>query len=155
MNIDSPTGSMLATPCRFASKKAASSSKNGRKSPGQRLGVKEFEGHQVEVGNILVRQRGTVFHPGVNVGIGRDHTLYALKNGTVRFSRERINFGDKTHQHVVKKCVNVFEAINPLPTYIVQLKSPSSSLPKKPKVAASPATTTSTTTEEQLKKTTA
>ncbi len=69
----------------MAHKKAGGSSRNGRDSPGQSLGVKKFGGEQVLTGNILVRQRGTQWHPGRNVGIGRDHTLFALTNGAVEF----------------------------------------------------------------------
>lgn len=69
----------------MAHKKAGGSSRNGRDSPGQRLGVKRFGGQAVRAGNIIVRQRGTKFHPGSNVGLGRDHTLFALVDGTVRF----------------------------------------------------------------------
>jgi len=71
----------------MAHKKAGGSSRNGRDSPGQRLGVKRFGGENVLAGNILVRQRGTKFHPGENVGIGRDHTLFALTDGQVAFKR--------------------------------------------------------------------
>ena len=71
----------------MAHKKAASSSRNGRDSQSQRLGVKRFGGHVVRAGNIIVRQRGTVFKPGVNVGMGKDHTLYAKVDGTVTFER--------------------------------------------------------------------
>jgi|TARA_B100001750_G_C15484168_1_gene587333 large subunit ribosomal protein L27 len=67
--------------------KSGGSSKNGRDSAGRRLGVKLFGGQSVNTGGIIVRQRGTKFHPGRNVGIGRDHTLFALKNGLVRFDR--------------------------------------------------------------------
>jgi len=70
----------------MAHKKGVGSSKNGRESESKRLGVKLFGGQYAKAGNILKRQRGTVHHPGLNVGIGRDHTLYALINGTVRFS---------------------------------------------------------------------
>ena len=70
----------------FASKKGAGSTRNGRDSNAQRLGVKKFGGERVIAGNILVRQRGTQFYPGDNVGIGRDHTLFALVEGTVEFS---------------------------------------------------------------------
>lgn len=72
----------------MAHKKAGGSSRNGRDSPGQRLGVKRFGGQDVIAGNILVRQRGTKFHPGPNVGMGKDHTLFALKGGKVRFFRK-------------------------------------------------------------------
>ncbi len=71
----------------MAHKKAGSSSRNGRDSQAQRLGVKRFGGQAVRAGSIIVRQRGTVFRPGVNVGVGRDHTLYAEVDGKVRFER--------------------------------------------------------------------
>ncbi|HUN91222.1 MAG TPA: 50S ribosomal protein L27 [Burkholderiaceae bacterium] len=70
----------------MAHKKAGGSSRNGRDSQAKRLGVKVFGGEAVHAGAIIVRQRGTRFHPGTNVGIGRDHTLFALANGTVRFT---------------------------------------------------------------------
>lgn len=69
----------------MAHKKAGGSSRNGRDSESKRLGVKLFGGQQVRAGGIIVRQRGTRFHNGVNVGCGRDHTLFALKDGVVRF----------------------------------------------------------------------
>jgi len=69
----------------MAHKKAGGSSRNGRDSAGRRLGVKKFGDEIVVPGNILVRQRGTKFHPGENVGMGRDHTLFALVEGRVRF----------------------------------------------------------------------
>jgi large subunit ribosomal protein L27 len=69
----------------MAHKKAGGSSRNGRDSAGRRLGVKKFGGEKVLAGNILVRQRGTKWHPGVNVGIGKDHTLFALEQGAVVF----------------------------------------------------------------------
>jgi large subunit ribosomal protein L27 len=69
----------------MAHKKAGGSSKNGRDSESKRLGVKRYGGEHVLAGNILVRQRGTRFHPGVNVGLGRDHTLFATAEGHVRF----------------------------------------------------------------------
>lgn len=70
----------------MAHKKAGGSSKNGRDSESKRLGVKKFGGEEVIAGNIIVRQRGTKYHAGPNVGMGRDHTLYALSNGTVEFA---------------------------------------------------------------------
>ncbi|MGE0829006.1 MAG: 50S ribosomal protein L27 [Hyphomonadaceae bacterium] len=73
----------------MAHKKAGGSSRNGRDSPGQRLGVKRFGGETVNAGEILVRQRGTKFHPGRNVGLGRDHTLFALCDGQVTFAQKR------------------------------------------------------------------
>ncbi len=69
----------------MAHKKAGGSSNNGRDSAGRRLGVKKYGGESVKAGNIIVRQRGTKFHPGLNVGIGKDHTLFALKEGKVSF----------------------------------------------------------------------
>ena len=73
----------------MAHKKGASSSRNGRDSNAQYLGVKKFGGEAVVAGNIIVRQRGTKFHPGENVGMGKDHTLFALKDGSVKFSVRR------------------------------------------------------------------
>jgi len=70
----------------MAHKKAGGSSRNGRDSAGRRLGVKKFGDEQVIPGNIIVRQRGTKFHPGENVGIGKDHTLFALTGGRVKFA---------------------------------------------------------------------
>jgi large subunit ribosomal protein L27 len=75
----------------MAQKKAGGSSRNGRDSDGRRLGVKKFGNEHVIPGNILVRQRGTKFHPGKNVGIGKDHTLFALIEGVVEFSRGQKN----------------------------------------------------------------
>lgn len=72
----------------MAHKKAGGSSRNGRDSAGRRLGVKKFGGEIVLSGNIIVRQRGTKFHPGTNVGIGKDHTLFAVKNGKVNFTKK-------------------------------------------------------------------
>jgi large subunit ribosomal protein L27 len=73
----------------MAHKKAASSSRNGRESESKRLGVKVFGGQAAIAGNIIVRQRGTQHHPGNNVGIGRDHTLFALSDGLVNFKKSR------------------------------------------------------------------
>ena len=80
----------------MAHKKAGGSSKNGRDSQSKRLGVKMFGGQQVVAGNILIRQRGTPVRPGVNVGIGRDHTLFAKSNGYVKFEKK----GPKNRQYV-------------------------------------------------------
>lgn len=79
----------------MAHKKGVGSSRNGRDSGGQRLGVKRFGGEQVTAGSILVRQRGTTFHPGNNVGCGKDYTLFALVDGVVKFERK-----DKTRQKI-------------------------------------------------------
>ncbi|WP_025882830.1 MULTISPECIES: 50S ribosomal protein L27 [Porphyromonas] len=77
----------------MAHKKGVGSSKNGRESESKRLGVKIFGGEACKAGNIIVRQRGTQHHPGENVGMGKDHTLYALTDGTVVFSQTR---GDRS-----------------------------------------------------------
>ncbi|MBW2186256.1 MAG: 50S ribosomal protein L27 [Desulfuromonadales bacterium C00003068] len=79
----------------MAHKKAGGSSKNGRDSAGKRLGVKRFGGEDVTAGSILVRQRGTTFHPGNNVGCGKDYTLFALIDGVVKFERK-----DKKRQKI-------------------------------------------------------
>ncbi|GMV95434.1 MAG: 50S ribosomal protein L27 [Candidatus Hydrogenedentota bacterium] len=83
----------------MAHKKAGGSSRNGRDSAAQRLGIKKFGGQTVRAGNILVRQRGTKFYPGNNVGIGKDDTLFALKDGVVSFRQTRKD----------RKCVDVVE----------------------------------------------
>ena len=80
----------------MAHKKAGGSSRNGRDSQPKRLGVKRFGGQLVPAGNILVRQRGTQFHPGKNVGIGKDHTLFALVDGHVKYTRQ----GEKNRRTV-------------------------------------------------------
>ena len=71
----------------MAHKKGVGSSKNGRESESKRLGVKIFGGQYAKAGSIIIRQRGTVHHPGENVGIGKDHTLFALIDGTVKYER--------------------------------------------------------------------
>lgn len=81
----------------MAHKKAGGSTRNGRDSESKRLGVKKYGGEFVTAGNIIIRQRGTKVHPGENVGCGRDHTLFALINGTVKFMKNR---GDKSRQFV-------------------------------------------------------
>jgi large subunit ribosomal protein L27 len=81
----------------MAHKKAGGSSRNGRDSEGRRLGVKKFGGEHVVGGNIIARQRGTKWHPGANVGIGKDHTLFALVEGTVLFKAK----GDRAYVSVV------------------------------------------------------
>ena len=75
----------------MAHKKGAGSSKNGRESESKRLGVKIFGGQNAVAGNIIVRQRGTKHHPGENMGIGKDHTLFALVDGTVEFRKKKDN----------------------------------------------------------------
>ncbi len=75
----------------MAHKKAGGSSRNGRDSEGRRLGVKKFGSESVIPGNIIVRQRGTKWHPGANVGMGKDHTLFALTDGKVRFHKGKLD----------------------------------------------------------------
>ena len=82
----------------MAHKKSGGSSRNGRDSAGQRLGVKKFGGEAVLAGNILVRQRGTKFWPGLNVGLGRDHTLFATATGNVKFITKR---NDRTYVNII------------------------------------------------------
>ena len=82
----------------MAHKKAGGSSRNGRDSAGRRLGVKKYGGEAVIPGNIIVRQRGTKFHPGDNVGMGKDHTIFAKTEGQVRFARKA---GGRTFVSVV------------------------------------------------------
>ena len=81
----------------MAHKKGAGSSRNGRESESKRLGVKLYGGQFAKAGNIIVRQRGTVHHPGENVGLGKDHTLYALVDGKVKFRKKR---NDKSYVSV-------------------------------------------------------
>lgn len=84
----------------MAHKKGVGSSRNGRESHSKRLGVKKFGGEVVIAGNIIVRQRGTVHYPGKNVGMGKDHTLFALVDGTVQF---QVKGKDKSYVNVVEK----------------------------------------------------
>ncbi|PUZ46594.1 hypothetical protein GQ55_7G092600 [Panicum hallii var. hallii] len=84
------SGGMSLVFRRWATKKTAGSTKNGRDSNPKYLGVKKFGGEKVEPGNIIVRQRGTRFHPGNYVGMGKDHTLFCLKEGHVRFERNKL-----------------------------------------------------------------
>ena len=90
----------------MAHKKSGGSSRNGRDSAGRRLGVKKFGGEAVAAGNIIVRQRGTTFYPGDKVGMGKDHTLFALENGAVRFVTKR---DDRTFVTVVPAGVQAAE----------------------------------------------
>ena len=82
----------------MAHKKAGGSTRNGRDSESKRLGIKKFGGENVVAGNILVRQRGTTFHPGMNVGIGTDHTLFATSDGKVEFKPK----GGRTVVNIVR-----------------------------------------------------
>ncbi|MEZ4775176.1 MAG: 50S ribosomal protein L27 [Bacteroidia bacterium] len=87
----------------MAHKKGAGSSKNGRESASKRLGVKVYGGQSVIAGNIIIRQRGTAFRAGKNVGVGKDHTLFALSDGVVTFT-------DRTYNQKSRKVVSVVEA---------------------------------------------
>jgi len=82
----------------MAHKKGQGSSKNGRDSAGRRLGVKRYGGEHVTAGNIIIRQRGTKIHPGEGVGLGRDHTIFALIDGVVKFETKR---GDRKYVSVI------------------------------------------------------
>ncbi len=82
----------------MAHKKSGGSSNNGRDSEGRRLGIKKFGGESVMPGNIIVRQRGTQYHPGTNVGMGKDHTIFAIASGKVEFSKKA---NDRTYVSVV------------------------------------------------------
>ena len=82
----------------MAHKKGVGSSKNGRESHSKRLGVKLYGGQQAIAGNIIIRQRGTKFHPGEGVGLGKDHTIFAMVDGKVSFSK---GYKDRTFVHVV------------------------------------------------------
>ncbi|TVR84062.1 MAG: 50S ribosomal protein L27 [Saprospirales bacterium] len=97
----------------MAHKKGVGSTDNGRDSKSKRLGVKLFGGQVAVAGNIIVRQRGTKFHPGNNVGIGKDHTLYALSDGTVQFKRSRLN---RTFVNIVPVFSEVEEKLDQIDT---------------------------------------
>jgi large subunit ribosomal protein L27 len=84
----------------MAHKKAGGSSRNGRDSAGRRLGVKKFGGEAVIPGNIILRQRGTQWHPGAGVGMGKDHTIFAMRDGVVEFETKS---GGKTYVSVTEK----------------------------------------------------
>ena len=86
----------------MAHKKAGGSSRNGRDSAAQRLGVKKFGSEAVLAGNIIIRQRGTKWHPGVNVGMGKDHTLFALEAGVVAFNKKA---NGRTYVSVMPKAI--------------------------------------------------
>ncbi|QJC28850.1 50S ribosomal protein L27 [Enterobacteriaceae endosymbiont of Plateumaris consimilis] len=83
----------------MAHKKAGGSTRNGRDSHSKRLGIKHFGGEKIQAGSIIVRQRGTKFHAGENVGCGRDHTLFAIKNGIVKFITKGIKH--KKYVHII------------------------------------------------------
>jgi large subunit ribosomal protein L27 len=96
----------------MAHKKAGGSSRNGRDSAGQRLGVKKFGDEQVVAGNIIIRQRGTTYHPGVGVGLGRDYTIFATVDGQVKFSKKA---GNKNVVNVVAAAAVAVETAKKAP----------------------------------------
>ena len=106
----------------MAHKKGAGSSKNGRESHSKRLGVKIFGGQKIIAGNIIVRQRGTKHHPGENVGIGKDHTLFALKDGVVEFKKGKNNIGNAIFLKLISWnfCINVTWSKKLIPSSIGQ-----------------------------------
>lgn len=93
----------------MAHKKAGGSSRNGRDSESKRLGVKVYGGQAINAGGIIIRQRGTRIHPGINVGIGKDHTLFALVDGTVNFG-----FKGATRRHLVNVAPAVAPTVEPV-----------------------------------------
>ena len=97
----------------MAHKKGAGSTRNGRDSAGQRLGVKEYAGAQIHAGAVLVRQRGTKLLPGLNVGVGKDHTLFALVTGTVRYTAAR---DDRRKVSVIPYGADGLRPADPSPT---------------------------------------
>ncbi len=124
----------------MAHKKGAGSSRNGRESHSKRLGIKIFGGQDAIAGNIIVRQRGTQHHPDKNVGIGRDHTLFALTNGTVIFKKKFSNksyvsvvpFDLKSTQAQATKNIEVATAVIAEPESIEQMEIPNEAEAKAP-----------------------
>lgn len=110
---------------RFATKKAGGSTKNGRDSPGQRLGVKKFGGHKVIPGNIIIRQRGQKYHAGEHVGMGKDHTLFALIEGYVKFvynAKRKFQVVSVTTENPNPVSTKVFDPDFRLKDYLINLK---------------------------------
>ena len=108
MNATRPTLALISPlqpPLRWATKKAGGVTKNGRDSAGRRLGVKKFGGEYVVPGNIIIRQRGQKMRPGENVGMGKDHTLFALVEGRVSF--EKVQMWKHKYKHVKRQVVSV------------------------------------------------
>ena len=103
----------------MAHKKAGGSSRNGRDSAGRRLGIKKFGGQSVIPGNIIARQRGTKWHPGDNVGLGKDHTIFSLIDGVVKFGKKKKITGEKqklsslqfSHLHIK---IDIKGSLNPI-----------------------------------------
>lgn len=118
----------------MAHKKGVGSTDNGRDSNSKRLGVKIFGGQSARAGNIIVRQRGTKFHPGLNVGIGKDHTIYALIDGTVTFKKRRMN---RTFINVLPLGEEVAETVAKVSKEKVAKKKPAADVSKKTVVTAS------------------
>lgn len=99
----------------MAHKKGVGSSRNGRDSISKRLGVKLFGGEKAIAGNIIIRQRGTLHHPGLNVGLGKDHTLFALVDGTVQFKKGR---QQRSYVHIVPAAQAAVVAETPAPAAV-------------------------------------
>lgn len=119
----------------MAHKKGVGSSDNGRDSKSKRLGVKLFGGQSAIAGNIIVRQRGTKFHPGLNVGIGKDHTLYALSDGFVTFKKGQ---KDRTFVHIAPEVSEVADVVAPKPVKAKEAKATPVAAAAKPKAATKP-----------------
>ncbi|MCX2480404.1 50S ribosomal protein L27 [Pedobacter sp. MC2016-15] len=133
----------------MAHKKGAGSSRNGRESHSKRLGIKIFGGQEAIAGNILVRQRGTKHHPDKGVGIGKDHTLFALVDGTVIFRKKQDN---KSYVSVLPAAVTAPVAEKTAPAVKaaqaeVEIEAPAKKAPAKKAVKAEAATETATETE--------
>lgn len=117
----------------MAHKKGAGSTKNGRDSESKRLGVKIYGGQLAIAGNIIARQRGTQFHPGLNVGMGKDHTIYALTDGVVDFRRGRKN------RNFISVLPFEGEATPEVQAAPAKAAAPKAAAPRAPKAAAKPA----------------
>jgi large subunit ribosomal protein L27 len=117
---------------RLATKKAGGSSRNGRDSAGRRLGVKKFGGEVVQCGSIIIRQRGTKYRPGVDVGLGRDHTIYSMKSGYVKFTWDVV----RKQQIVNVSPINPNPPPKPKPIYEMSLGAMLKKLKKEKKTDA-------------------
>lgn len=112
-----PATNVWCQQTRLATKKAGGSSRNGRDSAGRRLGVKKFGGEVVQSGSIIIRQRGTKYRPGVDVGLGRDHTIYSVKSGYVKFTWDAV----RKQQIVNVSPINPNPPPKPKPIYTMSL----------------------------------
>jgi len=135
----------------MAHKKGVGSSRNGRDSNPKRLGVKEFAGQNVQCGAILVRQRGTRFHPGKNVGLGRDHTLFALVAGTVQFEGPKDRRRISVYPEIVAETLAPAEAVEAATPMAVAPPEPAAEAPAAPDSAPVAETPAPEATEEAPK----